>query len=173
MAVVRAFSGRRIALALAAIGLLAAAWFGPELLQRRGQTFRAELRGFEEVPPIFSSGTGAFRATLARDGQPMGYRLSFSGLTSPATVAHLHFGQPGVNGGIFAFLCGGGGKPACPEAGGLVEGTLVPGDIVAIADQGLEAGDWAAALQILRAGMAYVNVHTTRFPAGEVRGQVR
>ena len=46
------------------------------------------------------------------------YELTYSNLSSTASAAHIHFAQPGVNGGIVAFLCGGGGKPAVlrPEA---------------------------------------------------------
>nr|MBO2476347.1 hypothetical protein [Bacillota bacterium] len=174
MTLMQVFSARRVAMALAAAAMLAAAWFAPELvLRRRAETFQAELSGFQEVPPILTAGTGTFRAELARDGQSIGFELAFSGLRAPVTVAHLHFGQPGVNGGVFAFLCGGGGKPACPQQGGSVQGTISPADIVAVPEQGLAAGDWEGALRILRAGAAYANVHSTQFPAGEIRGQVR
>ena len=39
--------------------------------------------------------------------------------------AHIHFAQEGVNGGVAAFLCGGDGKPACPQGSGTVTGTIV------------------------------------------------
>ncbi|HEY8417111.1 MAG TPA: CHRD domain-containing protein [Limnochordales bacterium] len=171
---VRASLLRRMVMGVAAVAVLAAAWFGPEFFVRgRTETLEATLSGFEEVPPILTPGTGTFRATLAGDGQSLRFQLTFADLLAPVTVAHLHFGQPGVNGGVFAFLCGGGGRPACPERGGTVEGTLTANDILAVSEQGLEAGDWAGAVRILRAGMAYANVHSTRFPAGEIRGQVR
>jgi len=174
MTVVRAFSLRRVLMGFTVVAVLAAAWFGPELWMRsRRETLEATLSGFEEVPPILTPGTGTFRATLAGDGRSLRFQLTFSDLLAPATVAHLHFGQPGVNGGVFAFLCGGGGQLACPERGGTVEGTLTANDILAVSEQGLEAGDWAGAVRLLRAGMAYANVHSTRFPAGEIRGQVR
>lgn len=134
--------------------------------------FRANLTGFEEVPPRLTNGTGTFFARLVAGGNALEYTLTFSGLTAPATAAHLHFGQRGVNGEIFAFLCGGDNKPACPGQAGTVRGTIVPSDILGIPTQGLAAGDFAGALRILRAGLAYVNVHTTTFPAGEIRGQV-
>lgn len=174
MTFMRVFFARRVAMGLAAAALLAAAWFGPELiLRRRTETFQAELSGFQEVPPILTAGTGTFRAQLAPDGQTLAFELAFSGLSAPATVAHLHFGQPGVNGAVLAFLCGGGGKAACPPAGGSVQGTVSPSDVVAVPEQGIAAGDWEGVLRILRAGAAYVNVHTTQFPAGEIRGQVQ
>jgi hypothetical protein len=137
---------------------------------------RARLSGFAEVPAKLSAGTGTFKATVHEDR--IDYVLSYSQLSAPATVAHIHFSQPGVNGGIVIFLCGGGGKPACPPAGGTVTGTITAADVQAIAtpgptDQGVAAGDFAGALRILRSGDGYVNVHSSRFAAGEIRGQIR
>jgi hypothetical protein len=74
---------------------------------------------------------------------------------------------------VAAFLCGGGGKPACPPAGGTITGTITAADVVAIPTQNLAAGDLASLMKAIRAGVAYVNVHTTNFPSGEIRGQIR
>jgi hypothetical protein len=135
-------------------------------------TFRARLDGFQEVPSKLTDGHGSFTATLS--GNSISYTLTFSGLSAPAVAAHIHFAQRGVNGGIFAFLCGGGGKPACPSAGGTVNGTITAADILAPSpDQGLAAGDFAGAVRALRSGNTYANVHSTRFPAGEIRGQIK
>jgi hypothetical protein len=54
-----------------------------------------------------------------------------------------------------------------------VIGTIIASDVLAIAAQGLAAGDLAAVVRAIRAGFAYVNVHTTVFPSGEIRGQIR
>jgi hypothetical protein len=133
---------------------------------------RARLDSFQEVPSKLTDGHATFKATIS--GSSISYELMYAGLTTPAVVAHIHFAQPGVAGGIFAFLCGGGGKPACPPAGGTVTGTIVAADILAPSpDQGLAAGDFAGAVRALRSGNTYVNVHSTRFPAGEIRGQIR
>lgn len=139
----------------------------------QGRAFRAELSGFEEVPPRLTRATGHFEARLSEDGRSIEYTLTFSNLSSPSTAGHLHFGQPGVNGEIFAFLCGGDGKPVCPGTGGTVSGTIRSEDILGIPEQGLAPGDFEGALRIMRAGLAYVNAHSRLFPAGEVRGQVR
>jgi hypothetical protein len=134
-------------------------------------TFRARLNGFQEIPSKLTDGNGTFTATLS--GTSISYTLTYSGLSTPAVASHIHFAQRGVNGGIFAFLCGGGGKPACPPAGGTVTGTITAADILAPSpDQGLAAGDFAGAVRALRSGDTYVNVHSTRFPAGEIRGQI-
>jgi len=138
--------------------------------------FAARMSGFNEVPPIFTDGNGMFRATI--DGNQLTYTETFGGLTSNVTQSHIHFGEQGVNGGIFLFLCsnlgnGPAGTPACPAAGGTVTRTVGATDIVAVAAQNVPAANFAAALRILRSGDAYVNVHTVMFPAGEIRGQVR
>lgn len=135
-------------------------------------TLGARLDGFHEVPSKLTNGHGTFKATIS--GNTISYELTFADLSTPAVASHIHFAQPGVNGGIFAFLCGGGGKPACPPAGGTVTGTITAADILAPSpDQGLAAGDFAGAVRALRSGNTYANVHTNRFPAGEIRGQIR
>ena len=138
------------------------------------QNFRATLDGYQEVPAVSTPGKGAFRATLNPDSTSLAYELEYSGLRAGATAAHVHFGRPGTNGGVLFWLCGGGSKPSCPGVGGTVSGTIVAGDILAIAAQGIAAGDLAAALAAMRAGATYVNVHTPPlFPGGEIRGQIR
>jgi CHRD domain len=86
--------------------------------------------------------------------------------------AHIHLGQEGVNGGVAAFLCGGGGKPACPQESGEVTGTIVAGDVQAIPAQGLAANDIGALIRAIKHGATYANVHTDNFPSGEIRGQI-
>jgi hypothetical protein len=133
---------------------------------------QARLDGFQEIPAKLTDGHGTFKATIGANS--IAYTLTFADLSTAAAAAHLHFAQRGVNGGIFAFLCGGGGKPACPAAGGTVTGTITAADILAPSpDQGLAAGDFAGAVRALRSGNTYANVHTTRFPGGEIRGQIR
>lgn len=57
-----------------------------------------------------------------------------------------------------------------------MHGTITAAGVVAIpatADQRVSAGDFAGAVRILESGDAYVNVHTNRYPGGEIRGQVK
>lgn len=136
--------------------------------------FVAKMSGFHEVPPILSQGTGTFRATV--QGTTLTYTETFSGLTN-VTQSHIHFGEPGVNGGVFLFLCtnlnnGPAGTPACPTSAGTVTRTVTAADIVGPFAQHVSPGDFAGALRILESGDAYVNIHTVAFPAGEIRGQV-
>jgi hypothetical protein len=133
--------------------------------------FRADLSGFQQVPTLFSSGSGSFTATLSSDGTSLTYTLTYTGLVG-ATAAHIHLGATGTNGGVAAFLCGGGGKPSCPASSGTVTGTITAADVIGPASQGLAAGNFAGLLASLRAGATYVNVHTLAFPGGEIRGQI-
>jgi len=138
----------------------------------------AGLIGYEEVPALSTPASGELRAMISNDDSFIDYELTFSGLTAPVTQAHIHFGQHSVNGGIMIWLCGTdalpgpAGTPRCPQAG-TVTGTAGVASVVGPAGQGVAAGDLQAAIAAIRAGTAYANVHSTRFPTGEIRGQVR
>jgi hypothetical protein len=139
---------------------------------------RAKLSGFQESPPKLTNGTGTFTARV--NGGMLSYTLTFSGLSSDAMQAHIHFAQPAVNGGIFLWLCGSPtfpgptGTPPCPAAGGTVSGTASgPAILSLLTTQNLNAGDFNGAVRIIQSGNAYVNVHTANFPGGEIRGQVK
>src|SRR5262252_3420044 len=173
----RAWAIRLLAV-LAAIGLTATVATADD----GATTFATSLSGFNEVPPNLTNGTGTFQITV--QGNSATYTETFSNLSSPVLVSHIHFAQRGVNGGVFVFLCSNVGTPAgitvpaCPAGGGTVTGTITAADIIAPggdgppANQGITAGDFQALVRILRSGDAYVNVHTVNFKAGEIRGQV-
>lgn len=139
----------------------------------RSQTerFSATLAGGNEVPPINSAGTAAFEMTI-RDN--ITFSLTFSGLTSPLVVSHLHFAPSKVAGGVMIFLCGGGNQPACPAAtSGTITGTITAANVTGPTTQGITAGDLTSALEAVRDGLSYANMHTTNFPGGEIRGNVK
>lgn len=138
---------------------------------RPGRVFRARLSGFGEVPPVLTEATGTFEARVT--GRGIEFVLQYANLSTPTLFAHIHFGQPGVNGNIIAFLCGGGDKGPCPDQSGTVTGVIEADDIMEIESQGVQAGDLEGALEIIRSGVAYANVHTEAFPGGEIRGQIR
>jgi hypothetical protein len=145
-----------------------------------GRTFHAKLNGFNEIvggPGATSTGSvstlarGTFRARLRNDPPRLEFRLEYSGIEGgTVTAAHPHFAQRHVGGGVFGFLCGG-PKPACPQSG-TVEGTWTAADIIGPADQGVQAMAFDEFVRALRAGAVYVNVHSTNFPEGEIRGQI-
>ena len=135
--------------------------------------FRAYLTGYQETPSVSTTGYGDFRATLVED-QKLHYVFRYAALEGGASLfAHVHFGQHSVAGGVSFFLCGGSTKPTpCPNVEGTVEGDVTPADIVGPTGQGIEPGSFGEILRAMRAGTAYANLHTTRWPGGEIRGQV-
>ncbi len=135
-------------------------------------TFKAVITGFQETPAIVTAARGTLRLAIAPDGASMDYELTYMDLEADATVAHIHVGQRGVAGGVAAFLCGGGGKPACPARTGTVTGTITAADVLDLPAQGIAAGQLDRFLVAIRGGVTYANVHSILHPAGEIRGQI-
>ena len=136
------------------------------------ERFSASLSGANEVPPINSSGTGNFQMTIRPDA--INFSLSFADLSSPLSVAHLHFAPSKVAGGVMIFLCGGGGQPACPATtSGEITGTITAANVTGPTGQGIAVGDLDSALEAVRDGLSYANMHTTNFAGGEIRGNVQ
>lgn len=140
-------------------------------------SLRAKLSGFKESPPKLSNGTGSFTGTI--NGGTITYTLTFSGLSSDVTQAHIHFGQTGVSAAVILWLCDStvnqspiSTTPHCPAKGGTVKGSLTGADVIGVPAQNVSKGDFTGAIRIIRSGDAYVNVHTVSFGAGEIRGQV-
>ena len=129
------------------------------------------LNGYEENPDVSTVATGSFEAKLSHDGTSLHYTLSYSGLEGTVTQSHVHFGKPGINGGVSFFLCNGPTTPVCPQAG-TVEGDIVAANVIGPAGQGIAAGQFAEILAAMRAGHAYANVHSTVWPGGEIRAQI-
>jgi len=136
------------------------------------QPFQALFSGLNEVPPILSQAQGTLKMTLNTQAQSLTYTLTFSGFTSPASASHIHFARARDNGAVIVFLCGGGGKPACPSLSGTVSGTITAADVLGVPAQGITAGDFTALTTALVSQAAYANIHTTNFPAGEIRGEI-
>jgi hypothetical protein len=146
------------------------------------RNFRVRLNPFQEVPSVSSLAKGEFRLRISRDGQSMAYELTYSGLEGDVRQAHIHLGQKHVNGGISVFLCQTaannpdptGLAPECPQAG-TVTGNLTAANMIGgpIANQGLLPPEFADLVKAIRAGVTYANVHSTRFPGGEIRGQIK
>ena len=114
-----------------------------------GSAFTARLSGASEVPPTASTGTGTFDATLDKGSKTLSWTLTYSGLTGPATAAHVHGpAMPGNNAAVVVPF-------GSASSGSTGTATLTDAQI---AD--LMAGKW------------YANVHTAANPGGEIRGQV-
>jgi Cu/Zn superoxide dismutase len=134
--------------------------------------FEADLTGYQETPATLSSpGSGTFEARLDEDNEMLEFELTIAGLPTTVLAAHIHLGARATGGGVSAFLCGGGGKPACPQSG-TVTGTITPANVIGPAAQGIAAGEFDELVAAMRAGATYANVHTRAFPGGEIRGQI-
>lgn len=154
---------------------------------RRNNRISAELRPTNEVPALSSVASGRFKATIDEDNQTISYELSYDGLEGNVLQAHIHIGQRSVNGGISVFLCGNPPTvppapipqpPACPAPPATVSGVLTAANIIGPAAQGVAptsdtVNEFAELVKLLRSGVTYANVHSSKFPGGEVRGQVR
>ncbi len=112
----------------------------------------AQLTAKAEVPPQTVKsvkGKGSFTGTLT--GNKLVWVLVFSGLSGPASAAHIHMGKAGKAGNVVVPLCAG----AKCKSGTHGTATLTPAVLKALTSHG-----------------TYVNVHTAKNPNGEIRGQV-
>ena len=167
----------RAKLALGVGALTAVGVAGAVALAQGGSDFNTRLTGYQEVPALSTSGHGKFRASVRAGGSELRYRLSYSGLEAPPQQAHIHLGQRGVNAGVIVFLCdntgaGPAGTKPCPDPSGTVTGTLHAADVIGPASQGIAPGEFAELVRAIRAGATYANVHSVKYPGGEIRAQL-
>jgi hypothetical protein len=138
--------------------------------QHETGNFVTHATGSQEVPANDSRAQGQAVFQLSADGTELSYRLIVANIQN-VTQAHIHLAPAGANGPVVVWL-----YPAAPPAQlipGRFQGVLGEGVITAANFVGQLAGaDMAALIGHLLAGNAYVNVHTTQFPPGEVRGQI-
>jgi hypothetical protein len=138
-------SNTRIMLATLALGA-AVTIAGPAFAEK----LKATLNGKSEVPATTSAGTGTVDIDYDAATKKMNWKLTYSGLSGPATAAHFHGpAQPDKNAGVALAI-----PNATPSP---VEGSATLTDA--------QASD-------LLAGNYYVNIHTAANPGGEIRGQV-
>ncbi len=135
------------------------------------------LEGYQENPDVSTSAIGSFEAIVAPDDQSLTYTVDYSGLEGTVTQSHIHFGKLAVNGGISIWLCGTAalpgpaGTPVCPASGSVTR-TVTAAEVVGPAAQGIDTLQFAEIIAAIRAGRAYANVHSSRFPGGEIRAQI-
>lgn len=149
-----------------------------------GESLRVDLTSYEEVPAITSPATATLTADVADGESAITWKLSYSGLVGDVQQAHIHFGQEAVNGGISVFLCtnlgnGPAGIQPCPAPPVEVSGTIATADVspnipatAAARNQGINTGELGELMDAIDAGMAYVNIHSTTWPGGEIRAQL-
>lgn len=136
---------------------------------RKVLTFSAHLTGDQEVPAATTEAVGKAIFQLSKDGSELSYKLIVEGIEN-VTAAHIHRAVAGVNGPVVMWL-----YPQSPPGQlipGLFEGMLASGTRTSanlVASSGLNLSDL---VDLMIAGEAYVNVHTSKYPAGEIRGQI-
>jgi hypothetical protein len=111
-------------------------------------TFKADMLGSTEVPATDSAGKGTAELTVDTDAKKVSWTMSVDGLTGEATAAHAH-----------------GPASATEKAPPVIDmsGAMMMKGSADITD---------AQLADMKAGKYYVNVHTAKFPDGEIRGQL-
>ena len=124
----------------------AIAFAGPACAQK----FKATLDGKSELPANTSAGTGSADLDYDAASKKLSWKVTYSGLSGPATAAHFHGpAESGKNAGVAVAIPNAASSP--------VEGSATLTDA--------QAAD-------LEAGKYYVNIHTAANPGGEIRGQV-
>ena len=186
-------------IAIVAAVVFAAAGTGFAFTNEGSRRFSEFLNGFKEAPAIVSTtATGTFRATINRDETEIDYVLTFKELEGDVRQAHIHIGHPQNSGGIVLWLCDSANNPspvdstpACSDdptnlRSGRVTGTLTFEDYRENAGNGIAGPtsppanppnpstpeEFAEVIRLIRAGSTYVNVHTSKFGAGEIRSQL-
>lgn len=139
--------------------------------------FTAVIDGYQQVPTLSTSGHGYFVGVVDTEAGVLKYALSYADTEGEVLQAHIHLGRPAVGGGIMVFLCsnlanGPAGTPECPPGPARVTGMVGTEGVVGPSGQGIEPGEFAEVVNALRHGAAYVNVHTTSYPPGEIRGDI-
>jgi hypothetical protein len=132
--------------------------------------FRANLSGDQEVPPADTRARGQAIFQLSKDGTEISYKLIVANIQN-VTQAHIHLAPVGVNGPVVVWL-----YPSAPPAqlipgrfnGVLAEGVITDASLVGP----LLGNELSVLIDALISGNAYVNVHTSQFPPGEIRGQI-
>jgi CHRD domain-containing protein len=142
---------RWFVLALAAVGILTVAAVALASNDKRPEKFKTSLDSRQETPrpqSVSTRASGKFNAEL--NGVALSWNLKFDHLTGKATAAHIHTGARGKAGPVLIPLC----APCAASVKGVAKLT-------------------AAQVKALDDAKLYVNVHTVKNPAGEIRGQLR
>jgi len=151
---------RRLAALLAIAALLSV----PAMVLAAEQ-FTASLTTEAEVPaptlPDGYTGSGSASATISDDETEIEYEVNYENLTGPPVASHIHWGAVGAAGPVILPLAHGDSP---------FSGTLTEADFVAV-DGGPQT--FAEALDAMRAGDTYINIHTETNGPGEIRGQLR
>jgi hypothetical protein len=181
---------KRVTIVVAAV--VAAAGSAIAFSDEGSRRFAEFLNGLKEAPAIVSTtATGTFRAFINHDETEIRYVLTFKDLEGDVRQAHIHIGHPQNAGGIVLWLCDSDANPAPSDTtpacnvdnpldnrNGRVTGTLTAADVRDLPANGIAGapvttpGEFAEVVALIRAGATYVNVHSAKFGAGEIRSQI-
>ena len=129
--------------------------------------FSAILSGAEAVPQVKTPAQGKAEFKLSKDGKELTYKLTVTNIEN-VTAAHIHLGKKGKEGpplvGLFA-----GPKKEGKFSGVLAEGVITGKDLMG----NLMGKPLNALVKLIKSGDTYVNVHTVRYPGGEIRGTIK
>ena len=160
---------KSIAVGVVAIGILSILTVGTSPLtlqlaaQESEQKFNAKLSGKEEVPPNESPSTGFAWVKITDD--KIGYEVNVTDMDK-VNAAHIHLAEAGKNGPVVLTLFQGGPTEQ-------VNGTVGEANVTASNLEGpMKGKDVTDLVTAMKNGTTYVNVHTTDFPEGEIRGQL-
>lgn len=160
------------------IGLVVAMLMWSAVVKADQLAFTATLTGAQEVPPSGSPGIGSALVTLDTVTNLLTVNVSFAGLVSPTIASHIHCcTPPGANAIVATAVPTFPGFPLGVTAGTYLmtfdltlASTYNPAFITARG--GTVAGAQAAFIAGLTSGQTYLNIHTSQFPGGEIRGQL-
>jgi trimeric autotransporter adhesin len=124
--------------------------------------YAAQLRGANEVPPVTSNAFGSALVTLDPNTNLLAWEVATSGIVSP-TLSHIHRGNSSVSGPVIINFATGAAQIPNGRTNGTI--TLTPAGA-------LTAADITALGAASTANGFYVNVHSTAFGSGEIRGQL-
>ncbi len=130
------------------------------------KVFKARLSGSESVPAVETMAKGYATFTLSKDGRSLSYYLTVSDIEN-VTAAHIHWGKKGENGPPVALITN--EKKAGKFSGTLAEGTITEKELMG----SLMGKSVKDLVKEIKKGHTYLNVHTDKYPNGEIRGQIK
>lgn len=143
--------------------------FSTTLKGRSGNKFNfsSSLKGSNEVPARETNAAGQVIVKINKDEQSLYFKIIASNIDN-VFAAHFHLAPAGSNGGVVVTLYSNPVQPSGPQNGILAEGVITSGDF-----QNAFAGEeFSTLVDAIRSGNIYVNVHTSRYPSGELRAQL-
>jgi CHRD domain len=130
------------------------------------KSFKSMLSGSGSVPAVETMAKGDATFTLINDGKALSYYVTVSDIED-VTAAHIHLGKRGENGPPVALITN--EKKAGKFSGTLAEGTITEKELMG----SLMGKSVKDLVKQIKKGNAYLNVHTDKYPNGEIRGQIK